>query len=117
MSARLSTTSPRACSGDIYAAVPRMRPFSVIDTVAEPVAGPWVAFASPKSRIFTTPSRVTLMLAGFRSRWTMPFSCAPPLHPRRYLPGVADRGLDGHGSSEVGAFHQFHHQIVGANVI
>src|ERR1700689_4251569 len=35
-----------------------------------------VAFASPKSRIFTTPSGVILMLAGFRSRWMMFFSCA-----------------------------------------
>ena len=34
------------------------------------------AFASPKSSTFTTPSGVTLMLAGFRSRWMMPFSCA-----------------------------------------
>jgi hypothetical protein len=35
-----------------------------------------VVFASPKSSTLTTPSGVTLMLAGFRSRWTMPFSCA-----------------------------------------
>ena len=32
-----------------------------------------IAFASPKSRIFTWPSSVTLMLAGFRSRWITPF--------------------------------------------
>ena len=32
--------------------------------------------SSPKSRSFTTPSGVTLMLAGFRSRWMLPFSCA-----------------------------------------
>ena len=35
-----------------------------------------VGFASPKSSTLTTPSGVILMLAGFRSRWTMPFSCA-----------------------------------------
>ena len=35
-----------------------------------------VAFARPKSSTLTTPSGVILMLAGFRSRWTMPFSCA-----------------------------------------
>ena len=35
-----------------------------------------VALASPKSSSFTVPSGVTLMLAGLRSRWTMPFSCA-----------------------------------------
>ena len=34
------------------------------------------AFARPKSSTFTTPSGVILMFAGFRSRWTMPFSCA-----------------------------------------
>ena len=34
------------------------------------------AFARPKSSTFTTPSGVTLMFAGLRSRWTMPFSCA-----------------------------------------
>jgi hypothetical protein len=32
-----------------------------------------VSFASPKSRIFARPSVVTKMLAGFRSRWTIPF--------------------------------------------
>ena len=34
------------------------------------------ALARPKSRTFTVPSARTLMLAGFRSRWTMPCSCA-----------------------------------------
>ena len=34
------------------------------------------ALARPKSRTFTFPAGVTLMLAGLRSRWTMPFSCA-----------------------------------------
>jgi hypothetical protein len=33
-------------------------------------------FAIPKSSTFTIPSGVTLMVAGFKSRWTMPFSCA-----------------------------------------
>ena len=35
-----------------------------------------MAFASPKSSTFTVPSGRTLMFAGFRSRWTMPCSCA-----------------------------------------
>ena len=35
-----------------------------------------VSFAIPKSRILTCPSFVTKTLAGFRSRWTIPFSCA-----------------------------------------
>ena len=34
------------------------------------------ALASPKSSTFTMPSGVILMLAGFRSRCTMPLSCA-----------------------------------------
>ena len=34
------------------------------------------AFARPKSSTLTMPSRVIAMLAGLRSRWTMPFSCA-----------------------------------------
>ena len=42
------------------------------------IAGPDArsALARPKSSTFTRPSGVTLTLAGFRSRWTMPFSCA-----------------------------------------
>ena len=34
------------------------------------------SFASPKSRILGFPSAVTLMFAGFKSRWMTPFSCA-----------------------------------------
>jgi len=34
------------------------------------------ALASPKSSTLTVPSSVILMLAGFKSRWTMPCSCA-----------------------------------------
>ncbi len=34
------------------------------------------ALASPKSSTLTVPSGVTLTLAGLRSRWMMPFSCA-----------------------------------------
>jgi hypothetical protein len=37
---------------------------------------PPVAFAMPKSVTFTGPSRGTSTLAGFTSRWTMPFRCA-----------------------------------------
>ncbi len=35
-----------------------------------------IAFASPKSSTLTVPSGRTLMLAGLRSRWMMPCSCA-----------------------------------------
>jgi hypothetical protein len=34
------------------------------------------SFANPKSSTFTVPSARTLMLAGLRSRWTTPASCA-----------------------------------------
>ena len=34
------------------------------------------ALASPKSSTFTVPSARTLMLAGLRSRWTIPLPCA-----------------------------------------
>ena len=34
------------------------------------------AFARPKSSTLTVPSARTLILAGFRSRWMMPCSCA-----------------------------------------
>src|SRR6266566_7406521 len=49
----------------------------------------WVSLAKPKSRIFTRPSRVTKIFSGFRSRWTIPFSCAAA-RPRRNLLGVFD---------------------------
>ncbi len=35
-----------------------------------------IALARPKSSTLTLSSGVILMFAGFRSRWTMPFSCA-----------------------------------------
>ena len=42
-------------------------------------------FASPKSSTFTAPSAVSMMLAGFRSRWTIP--CREPLRARRRFAG------------------------------
>jgi hypothetical protein len=86
MSARLSTGLPFACSGAMYAAVPRMRPAAVIvaglvnvgDAGPDAAGSPdrSMALARPKSRTLTVPSDRTLMFAGFRSRWTMPCSCA-----------------------------------------
>ena len=92
MSVRLSTARPRACSGDIYAAVPRIMPIPVIaglvsvgdwDEASDRTAPPpgSASLASPKSSTFTVPSSRTLMLAGFRSRWTMPRSCAASSAP------------------------------------
>ncbi|HET9372386.1 MAG TPA: hypothetical protein VFO19_19120 [Vicinamibacterales bacterium] len=74
----------RLCSGDMYAAVPRITPGVVAEAV---MVGEstilWksddfgsAALANPKSSTFAVPSDLTLMLAGFRSRWTMPASCA-----------------------------------------
>ena len=83
MSDRLSTGRPRACSGDMYAAVPSTTPACVAAAVmvgervtsgAEPSTTS--AFARPKSRTLTDPPGVNLTFAGFRSRWTIPFSCA-----------------------------------------
>ena len=92
MSVRLSTGLPRACSGDMYAAVPRITPAAVpravsvgefeIEGVEEPLASLSKIFARPKSRSLTRPSGVTLMFAGLRSRRTLPFSCVDPA-PRR----------------------------------
>ena len=85
MSARLSTVFPRACSGDIYAAVPRIIPACVmagvvivgdIDRLGDELAAGSIAFARPKSSTFTVLSPRTLMFAGFRSRWMTPCSCA-----------------------------------------
>jgi hypothetical protein len=78
-----STFFPRACSGLIYAAVPRRTPACVaawlsVGEVDMSVAlkSSSRAFASPKSRTFAAPFGVIFTLAGFRSRWMMPRSCA-----------------------------------------
>jgi hypothetical protein len=85
MSARLSTFLPRACSGGIYAAVPRIVPATVAPSVTvgefsgslpAGSGSSLKAFANPKSSSLTTPSGVTFTLAGFRSRCMTPRSCA-----------------------------------------
>jgi len=84
MSARRSTARPRACSGAMYAAVPMIMPIWVARAVNVgelleswgPEVPESIAFASPKSSTLTVPSSRTLMFCGFRSRWTMPCSCA-----------------------------------------
>ena len=68
----------------MYAAVPRMTPRCVIAGLV--IVGDCVrsgerpagssAFAKPKSSTFTVPSSLTFTLAGFRSRWMIPSSCA-----------------------------------------
>jgi hypothetical protein len=81
-SLRLSADRPFACSGLMYAAVPMIIPARVDPSVIvgessiEAVRSGSMAFARPKSSTLTTPSGVMAMLAGFRSRWTMPLSWA-----------------------------------------
>ena len=71
-SARASTDSPRACSGDMYSGVPAPRPVWVRRASS-------AARARPKS-VRRTPSDgdSSRMFAGFTSRWTSPFSWAAP---------------------------------------
>ena len=82
-SLRWSAGNPFACSGDMYAAVPRMMPawLAIMLSVGESdmllaVRSFSIAFARPKSSTFTLSSGVILTFAGLRSRWTMPRSCA-----------------------------------------
>jgi hypothetical protein len=72
-SARRSTGLPRACSGLMYAAVPRINPSSVAGLVivgefarlaeTAPLPSVPIALARPKSSTFTTPSGLSLMFA------------------------------------------------------
>ena len=91
MSLRASAASPCRTSGAMYWKVPTMEPFCVSGEAAEvseaklmvgvegvrPLA-PVMAisgFARPKS-INLAPDLVSMMLAGFRSRWMMPWRWA-----------------------------------------
>ena len=86
MSARLSAGWPRACSGSCTRPCRgsrrlrrrRRRERRRVTTCAvdAPLTPASSAFARPKSSTLTVPSGATLMLAGFRSRWMMPCSCA-----------------------------------------
>ena len=78
---RKSSGRELACSGDMYSTVPITVPGRVEEVSTVPassgclVSGP-ASFASPKSRIFTNPSRETIRFSGFKSRWTTPASWA-----------------------------------------
>ena len=83
ISARRSTAFPRACSGAIYAAVPRINPALVAAAVSVGefemsvgLVSSESAFAKPKSSTLTVPSGLIFIFAGFKSRCTMPRSCA-----------------------------------------
>ena len=67
----------RPCRGSRRACVARQaRDRRRVDRLAGARDSPASAFARPKSSTLTVPSGRSLMLAGFRSRWTMPCSCA-----------------------------------------
>ena len=68
-----SVSLPFACSGDMYAAVPKITPGTEAPISVgkfESVAARWSSktLANPKSSTFTFPLEVNLMLAGFKSR-------------------------------------------------
>ncbi|SLH74942.1 Uncharacterised protein [Mycobacteroides abscessus subsp. abscessus] len=62
-------SSPTACSGAMYCAVPITMPVLVTGLAS-------TALAMPKSVIFTCPVGVTRMLPGLTSRCTTPAACA-----------------------------------------
>ena len=92
MSDRASTGWPSACSGDMYAAGPEHRARVVSVTSAAAVQ----RLATPKSSSFAVPPAVTMMFAGFRSRWRMPCSCARCNAPAIWI-ADADRVFRGSG--------------------
>ena len=77
-------------------------------------------FARPKSSTLTVPSGRILMLAGFRSRWTMPASCAASRASTICLAMARASATDGRPRAmhlrQVLASHQFHDEIVGGPV-
>ena len=122
MSARLSTRLPRACSGLMYAAVPRITPAMVGELPSsvgecdrlEFDTSLSTALARPKSSTFTIPPGVTTTLAGFKSRCTMPWSCADSIASATWR-AIAERFLDRDGPArealvEIFAFHELEHE-------
>ena len=76
---------PVRLSGEVAIAGAKNAALPCMTTPGSVAVGTFVAFAipsacvslaRPKSRILTRPSFVTKTFSGFRSRWTMPFSCA-----------------------------------------
>ena len=85
MSLRASASRPSTCSGAMYCTVPRIVPCAVsgaavasrvIPDIEIGAAAPR-SFATPKSSSFA-PDLISMILAGLRSRWTMPALCAAP---------------------------------------
>ena len=97
MSLATVTGSPRACSGLMQEAVPTTLPGAVRPKakeaspsiertvvrsgsapVAKAVSSSSLTRAIPKSSTFTPPSRVSITLVDFRSRWMIPWEWAAP---------------------------------------
>ncbi len=64
------------CSPSFPSTTPGSVPEIVFRSVRPSPSSAVFSFARPKSRIFTRPSFVTNRFSGFRSRCTIPFSCA-----------------------------------------
>ena len=95
---------PRACSGLMYAAVPRIMPSRVppmvivgeCDSVGRPAPSRDVAFASPKSSTLTVPSGRDLDVGGLQIAMDDPLARAPPRAPRRSAARWAARLVERH---------------------
>ena len=79
-SVRASASLPSSCSGAMYCIVPRIVPgtvsgLSCVVSADSVDTGDTLSFARPKSSSFV-PLSVSMMLPGFRSRWTMRAWCA-----------------------------------------
>ena len=107
--------------------MPRITPTRVViagvvivgdcDAFGAPATGS-SALASPKSSTLTVPSGRSLMLAGFRSRWTMPCSCAASSASAICL-AIGSASSSGIAPArdplrQVVALDQFHHERVDA---
>ena len=100
---RESSRRPSACSGDMYAGVPRMAPVRVWGTASSVGCdsrpsvelAPAATLARPKSSSFTRPVDEIITFEGLRSRWTIPAAWAAA---RPSAASVAMRRTSGSGS-------------------
>ena len=111
MSVRGSQGLPSFCSGDMYAGVPRTPRVRLSSSAP---------FASPKSSTLT-PVLVSMILAGFRSRWTRPLAWAAAMAEAIWAP-VSTGGVDRQRTllqarSQSLAFQKLHNQKVGPYVV
>ena len=74
------------------------------------------SLARPKSRTFTVPSGRILILAGLRSRWMMPCSCAASSASAICfaIGSASSSGIAPRALGQILALDEFHHQCVHA---